>query len=185
MFLARGYAGASVEDIAAAAGVATRTAFNVFGDKEALFRATIGRSIETAETFADSLDADLAAHGTADRLPQIACEIALTILTGPVVPLRRALAAEADRFPDLIDEYRRRAPDRMLTALASLFERLTTAGHLDAPDPSIAAEHFAFLIMGADLDRGMMHAPAPPRRRIAARATYGAHAFLRAYRTTS
>src|ERR1043165_5259685 len=51
VFLERGYPGTSVDDIAAEAGVSKRTVYNVFDDKEQLFRAIIGRAIETAERF--------------------------------------------------------------------------------------------------------------------------------------
>lgn len=181
-FVAHGYVATNVEDVAADAGVAKRTVFNVFGDKEALFREVLTRSIDTAQAFAARLDGELAEQADALALPDIARRVARTVLTGPVVPLRRLLVAEAGRFPDLVAEYRRRAPERMLTAIAHLLDRLGRTGQLDVPDPELAAEHFAFLIMGADLDRGMLGGPTPSVRRVDARATAGAEAFLRAYR---
>lgn len=41
-----------------------------------------------------------------------------------------------------------------MTALSDAFARMTEDGHLRPCDPRVAAEHFAFLVMGADLDRG-------------------------------
>jgi len=182
-FITRGYVGTNVEDVAADAGVAKRTVFNVFQGKESLFREVLRQSIELAEAFAAGLDDELAEHTTTDALPGVARRLARTVLTGPVVPLRRLLVAEEARFGDLVAEYRRRAPERMLAAIAGLLERLGDSGALDVPDPMAAAEHFAFLIMGADLDRGMLGAPTPSVRRVEARATAGAAVFLRAYGT--
>ena len=57
VFLQRGYPGTSVDDIAAEAGVSKRTVYNVFEDKEQLFRAIIGQAIETAERYAQEFAA--------------------------------------------------------------------------------------------------------------------------------
>src|SRR6478736_234249 len=54
-FIERGFDRANVDDIASRAGVAKRTVYNIYGDKEALFRATIQRSIDVAESFTSAL----------------------------------------------------------------------------------------------------------------------------------
>lgn len=183
-FLRHGFAGTSVDDIAADAGLAKRTVFNVFGDKEALFRATVLEAIEIAERFAEQLRTDIAAPGpVAGRLHELGRALARSVLAGPVIPLRRLLVSEAARFPELALEYRRRAPELVMHAIAGLLAELAAAGELRVDDPDTAAEHFAFLVMGADLDRGMfLAAPEPPSpARIDARADAGVQAFLRAY----
>ncbi|WP_125777730.1 TetR/AcrR family transcriptional regulator [Antribacter gilvus] len=181
-FVAQGYAATSMEDVAAGAGVAKRTVFNVFGDKETLFRQVVARSIEVAEALAAALDEELSSYDDVAELPALARRMARAVLTGPAVPTRRMLIAEADRFPELVAEYRRRAPERMLGAIARLLARLAATGTLIVSDADVAAEHFAYLVMGADLDRGMFGAPPPSVRRVEQRATAGAEAFLRAYR---
>ena len=182
VFLTRGYQGATVEQVAEAAGVAKRTIYNVYRDKDALFRATILRSIEIADGFSASLVADV--RDVADpvsELPEIGARLAHSVLIGPVLPLRRLLVMESGTFPDLAAEYRDRAPDAVLRALADLFAQLAVRRHLRRGDPVLAAEHFAFLVMGADLDRGMF-APLDLRAEdIRRRALAGVDAFLRAY----
>lgn len=185
-FLAHGYDGTTVERVAVEAGLAKRTVFNLYADKASLFRAALERSLDTAERFTGELLAHV--HELAEavdlrvELGQLAEELALTVLTGPVVPLRRLLAREADRFPDLLADYRRRAPEAVLQALASAFATLAARGRLVVGSPQLAAEHFAFLVMGADLDRGMLGEPLPPAERIRARAAAGVDAFWRAHR---
>jgi TetR/AcrR family transcriptional regulator, mexJK operon transcriptional repressor len=185
-FLAHGYDGTTVEQVATEAGLAKRTVFNLYADKPSLFRAALERSIDTAERFTGQLLAsvhDLAeAPDARTGLAALAEELALTVLAGPVVPLRRLLAREGERFPDLLADYRRRAPEAVLAALSSTFAALAARHRLVADSPELAAEHFAFLVMGADLDRGMLGGPPPPAERIRARAAAGADAFWRAHR---
>lgn len=185
-FLAHGYDATTVEQVAAEAGLAKRTVFNLYADKPSLFRAALERSIDTAERFTADLLAHV--HELAESpdlragLVALADELATTVLAGPVVPLRRLLAREADRFPDLLADYRRRAPEAVLAALASTFATLAERGRLAVRSPELAAEHFAFLVMGADLDRGMLGQPPPPAARIGERASAGTDAFWRAHR---
>ena len=107
--------------------------------------------------------------------------MASAVLRGPVLPLRRLLVSEARRFPDLALEYRQRAPDAVLRALAAALQELANAGQLRFDNATIAAEHFAFLIMGADMDRGMFDTDTASETRVRERADAGAMAFLRAY----
>jgi TetR/AcrR family transcriptional regulator, mexJK operon transcriptional repressor len=186
VFLDRGYQGATVDQVAEAAGVAKRTIYNVYGEKDALFRATILRSIEVADRFSTSLAADVRdVADPASELPDIGARLAQAVLIGPVLPLRRLLVMESGAFPDLAAEYRKRAPEAVLRALSALFTRLAARGHLRPGDPVLTSEHFAFLVMGADLDRGMFapqHFTADEVRR---RALAGVDAFLRAYTAQS
>lgn len=183
VFLRDGYDRASVEDIAREAGVAKRTIYNVFDDKEALFRETIEQAVESAERFSSGLAAETGRMQEASRdVPRIARRLALAVLRGPVLPLRRLLISEARRFPDLALDYRRRAPEAVLRALSTALDKLADAGQLRLDSADMAAEHFAFLIMGADMDRGMFQPATVSETRVRERAEAGAAAFLRAYR---
>lgn len=183
VFLRHGFDAASVDDIAAEAGVAKRTVYNVFGDKEALFRATVLTVIQTAEDFSEMLAAEAGRMKDAPRdIPRVARRLATAVLHGPVLPLRRLLVSQARRFPDLAAEYRRRGPEAVMHSLAIALRGLADHGQLTIEDPDTAAEHFAFLIMGADLDRGMFNSAPISQTRLRSRADAGAAAFLRAYR---
>lgn len=182
VFLRDGYDGASVDNIAREAGVAKRTVYNVFDDKEALFREAISLSIEIAESFSAELAAEAGGLLDASRdLPRIARRLAAAVLRGPVLPLRRLLVSEARRFPDLAMEYRRRAPEAVMRALCCALQEFSDGNQLRLDNADVAAEHFAFLIMGADMDRGMFGAATASEARVRERADAGAAAFLRAY----
>jgi TetR/AcrR family transcriptional repressor of mexJK operon len=182
VFLAEGYQAATVEQVAAEAGIAKRTIYNLYIDKESLFRATIFTAIAIAEGFAAGLADEVRRSGaTAADLVPIGRRLAEATLLGPALPLRRLLIMESTRFPELVAEYRARAPEAVMHALADLFADMTTTGILHASDPRLAAEHFAFLVMGADLDRGTFTGSVPSRTAVRARAAAGAEAFAAAY----
>jgi TetR/AcrR family transcriptional regulator, mexJK operon transcriptional repressor len=184
VFLENGYPGTSVDDIAAAAGVSKRTVYNVFIDKEQLFRAILGEAIATAERFSAELAATTAeATDVAAALTNLARELAASVLGGRVVPLRRLLIGEARRFPEFAVEYYERAPGRVMAAVAAALSAFDERGQLRIDDPEVAAEHFAFLAIGASLDRALFDSDTDAAGADAAveRAERGAGAFLRAY----
>ena len=186
VFLQRGFPGTSVDDIAAEAGVSKRTVYNVFDDKEQLFRAIIGEAIATAERFSHDFAATTAeADDVEAALTTLARELAASVLSGRVVPLRRLLIGEASRFPEFAAEYYERAPGRVMAAVATALRTLDERGLLRIDDAELAAEHFAFLAIGPSLDRALFDlasdTDATTAERAVERAERGAAAFLRAY----
>ena len=182
-FLAEGYS-ADLDDIARDAGVSKKTIYNVIGSKERLFRETLSATLTTAEQLTEEIRAALA--DTTDppgALRQTAIQLAEVVLSEPVINLRRMLISVADRFPALVSDYYERAPGRTLAVLAEAFEDLDRHGLLDVDDPTLAAEHFAYLALGADLDRALfaMRSRDSGDSVARSRAVRGADAFLRAY----
>jgi TetR/AcrR family transcriptional regulator, mexJK operon transcriptional repressor len=147
-FVEHGYLGGNVDEIAAEAGVSKRTVYNIYGDKETLFRAVVDQAIAIAERFSAQLAADIAT----DDLEGIAERLVASVLSDRVIPLRRLLIGESRRFPELAREYYDRAPGLVLRTLA---EHLPTHPGLRIDDPTTAAEHFAFLVLGPPLDRAL------------------------------
>jgi TetR/AcrR family transcriptional repressor of mexJK operon len=183
-FLARGYADTSVAEVAVRAGVVKRTVYNVFEDKEMLFREVLRGSLDNAERFSTQAAAELT---DPDDLPAALTALArrqVLLATNPrVVRLRRLLIGEAHRFPDLAAEYYKLAPGKVMATLATALERLSERGLLRVDDSTRAAEHFSFLVLGAVLDRALFVGEnAPPDADTAVRAADdGVRAFLAAY----
>jgi len=194
-FLAHGYANGSVDAIAAEAGVSKRTIYNLFESKEEVFRAVVEESFRIAEQFTAGLaaaslaptSAEAPGRPIAETLEELAVAHAQAVLDPRVIRLRRLLIGEAERFPELAAEYYERAPQAVITALEQVLRRHGESGELSIPDElvPIAAEQFAFLVLGVRLDRALFFsaedaelAAAPE---VAGRARAGARAFLRAY----
>jgi TetR/AcrR family transcriptional repressor of mexJK operon len=161
LFLRHGYQDTSTDQIAAAASVSKQTVYNQFGDKQRLFTEIILGVTATAENFAAVLPREVAdVRKPADLEPGLRAlgrRYLATVMNPRVLALRRLLIGEAHRFPDLASTYYQRAPGRVLAALADVFDRLADRGLLTAPDPTAAAEDFAFLVLGRPLDHGMFH----------------------------
>ena len=187
LFLEKGYAGTTMEEIAALAGIAKRTVYNNYTDKAALFTHIVAEAIAYAEEFARGvpagLDADVA-RGLPAALHDLGRRLALGILRPEVVALRRLLIGEAQAFPDLAKEYFDRAPGRVLTALAAVFAQLGEAGRLRLADPRRAAEQFAYLVAGEPLDRAVLVGTTPAREHVLACAREGVETFLARYGAT-
>ena len=185
LFLRKGYAGTTMEEIAALAGLTKRTVYNNYADKNALFTQIVADVIVYAEEFARGLRAEFNVGITAANLratlDDVGRRLALGIMRPEVVALRRLLIGEARGFPALATEYFDRAPGQVIDALASGFEHLGQIGLLRMADARRAAAQFAYLVVGELLDRAMLVGTTPPREHVIACAREGVQTFLARY----
>jgi TetR/AcrR family transcriptional repressor of mexJK operon len=185
LFLRRGYLGTSMEEIATLAGVSKQTVYTHFADKETLFTDLIQGATDRVDVFVEHLTAVLPdTDDVVADLRQVARRYLAQVLQPELLQLRRLVIGESGRFPELARTYYERAPERTLAALASCFGLLAERGLLRLDDPSVAAGHFAYLVLGAPLDRAMFCGtdgePAPDLERHADEAV---RVFLARYGT--
>lgn len=150
-FFDHGYAAASIEAIAAAAGVSKVTVYNHFGDKRRLFTA----AVETeCENIRGRLLFDESAGPIRDRLIDFGLSM-ITFLSRPeMIRFEQRIAAEVEREPELGECFLEAGPRRMHRALADLLAREVQRGTLAIDDPMQAAEHLAAMCKGlADMER--------------------------------
>lgn len=189
LFLDKGYAGTTMEEIAALAGITKRTLYNNYADKEALFTHIVGDAIAYAAEFARSLRAEFAADMTSESLAaslhDLARRLALAILRPEIIALRRLIVREADTFPQLATDYYTRAPGQVIRALAVEFQRLGRANGMRTADARLAAEQFAYLVVGEPLDRAMLTGGQPSRQHVLMCAKEGVQTFLARYGTAA
>jgi TetR/AcrR family transcriptional repressor of mexJK operon len=186
LFLSNGYQGTSMDQVAATAAVSKQTVYKHFGEKRELLFAIVTDALDSAAgsvrehilALADSTDLD------AD-LTTLAADYLRVVMQEPVVQLRRLVIGEANRLPELARLYYEHAPLRTLGLLADAITALHDRGLLNAPEPSLAAEHFAFLIVGRPIDQALFDgAPAVlDRVDVDSYARAGVDVFLAAYRS--
>jgi AcrR family transcriptional regulator len=163
LFLRDGF-DASVDVIAAEAGVSKVTVYNHFGSKQALFVEVItgaldaplgGTLVSTAQGLADSDDLRAAfteaARGWVDG-----------VRSNPdMLAMRNLLVREAHRFPELHEAWQHDSPTLHHPAASAALGELVAAGRLDIPDIELAVmqlysllvfPHLVFATYGTGMD---------------------------------
>ncbi|MFI2765333.1 TetR/AcrR family transcriptional regulator [Streptomyces echinatus] len=184
VFMAKGYAGTSMDDIAKLAAVSKQTVYKHFADKEKLFAEMVMATTERVDAMV-ALVADIPAD--ADRLEENLTRLAgqfLAAVTRPqVLQLRRLIIANADAFPELGASWYEQGFERVLATLAAAFQRLADEKLLRIDDPLLAAHHFSGLLLWIPVNQAMFHGgPQHTQEDLDRYATAGVKAFLGAYR---
>jgi TetR/AcrR family transcriptional repressor of mexJK operon len=184
VFLRHGYTDASVDAIAAEAGVAKQTVYNHFGGKDQLFRSVISQAQQSIggnsdpaaleEWLATSRDlgADLRTFGR---------EAVRAVLREDIVALRRLVIAERDRHPELLAEWARPRP-AIEQALARAISRQAQGGTLDVPDVDLAARQLLGVIFNEATVRSLFGRRLLTDQEIAGIVDSGLDMWLRCYR---
>jgi AcrR family transcriptional regulator len=144
VFLRDGYGLASIDKVAAEAGISTRTIYERFRNKADLFGAVISRLVDRVSTV-------LATAGLDALEPKAALTVIAETIAGRArdadsAALFRIVATEAHRFPELAARMRdsdRRCVD---SAIADYFRGQVARGTLTLGDPDRAAKIFLQMI---------------------------------------
>lgn len=178
VFAERGYEGASMSAITAAAGVSKGTIYQHFEGKAALFGAAVARECDR------SVGEAFRTAGPDAGLRQTLTDIGerfLAMLTSPAaLAVERIVTSEAARFPELARAFWEAGPARGIALMAGFLAAQAEAGALVVPDPAFAAEQFFMLCQTRVVMRtrlGLTH-DAGDVGRVVAEAV---EVFLRAY----
>lgn len=139
-FISGGYAAASMDRIAAAAGVSKPTLYSYFRDKEGLFTALIQRITQGRSQRASEKVEQLLQQPLRDGLKQLAMDMP-NRRSGPqpLFVLVRLIVGESGRFPVLAQAFVRNAEKPVLDHLTYLF---THHPESKAKDPEVMARCF-------------------------------------------
>jgi TetR/AcrR family transcriptional regulator, mexJK operon transcriptional repressor len=144
VFLEQGYARASVDAIAAAAGVGKQTVYSHFGNKEQLFLAVVSDARTTEEEIVAA--SPVVTGDPRTDLAEVARRILDVALALRVAALHRLTIAELPHHPELQRMWRDDA-DRpgTDTTLVAYLRECTRDGRLEVPDPELAARQLSLL----------------------------------------
>ncbi|TVV76719.1 TetR/AcrR family transcriptional regulator [Sphingomonas solaris] len=145
LFVRRGYAATSLVDIAKGAGVATRTLYQHFGDKEAMFREVIFARDIGAVIPPPRLEADDTITTVLRRSARYAIDVSLRQRS---IDLMRLMVAESHRFPEFMQKVATSIFMRFRRNIAKVFEAAAEAGLIVDGDHTRSAELFTDLILG-------------------------------------
>lgn len=172
VFLRDGFHGASVDDIARAAGVSKATLYAYVPDKRLLFIEVLRAECQAQSARADAL---IDAAASVEEGLAIAARLLVDFHLSPLsMAMFRVCVAETERFPEIGRAYYDSAPGDIVSGLAEYIGRAATAGRLAVQDAARAAEQFMALTLASHYDRvlfGVSKAPnSGERDRIAAEA---------------
>ena len=180
VFLGTGFDGASMGEIAKAAGVSKGTLYTYFESKEALFEALI---LEERSSLAEALfRLDPDDPDTHAVLRRLGCSfIAMLVRPEHVASVRMVIGA-AEKFPRIGQVFYEAGPRQGIVRLGSYLARQAAAGRLSIPDPELAAQQFLELCSGAVLKQLMFRVrEAPDAAEIERHVDGVLHMFLATY----
>jgi TetR/AcrR family transcriptional regulator, mexJK operon transcriptional repressor len=184
LFLRRGYAGTSMDEVALIAEASKVTIYKHFSDKHTLFIAVVTDAIDEAKAGSQSLVDKL---GNSNDLELDLRDFArqhVALVTQPhLIQMRRMIIAEAHRFPDLARAWHRVGPERAHASLAGQIDKLVARGQLQVPDSLVAAQLLNYLILSVPLNEAMFTGrdKAYSRRYLNRYADEAVRVFLAAY----
>jgi AcrR family transcriptional regulator len=146
LFVAHGYAATSLVDIARGAGVATRTLYQHFGDKEAIFREVIFARDAEAALQPPSVEAGDTVYSALLRAGHFAYDLTYRERS---VGLMRLMIAESNRFPEFMQAIGKSVFAHFRHTIEKVLEALEGAGLIPKGDHARSAELFSDLVLGS------------------------------------
>jgi AcrR family transcriptional regulator len=181
-FLQNGYQNASMENIAALAGVAKQTLYNHFGNKDALFVAVVDRMCACEDEQMRSTATS--SKNVEEVLQQYALRKLADLTSIENTAMFRMMIAEAIRFPNLGEMFFREGLEKDRLLLVDFLTRQKQAGHLDIDDPEMAALFFQGALNAYFRPKFIMTGRAPSKEEIQKYGEYCIKKFLKLYGVT-
>ena len=177
LFLEQSFGAATMEAVAAAAGVSKTTVYAHFRSKDELFVAVVERESEHQMLVLNSS----AGTDAAAVLATFARKAAALLVAPSTIALHRIVSSEAVRAPAVGRLFYANGPQRLIDGLATYLEQAMAGGQLRRAPSHLAAVQFLAVIVG-DLQLRALHGlpPASPPERAAV-ASSGVKVFLAAY----
>jgi AcrR family transcriptional regulator len=180
VFAAQGYTGASMDAVAAEAGVTKPTLYSYFPSKESLFQAMmLGKRDLMLDVFEHPSQA-----GMVGDLLVFAWAYADTVMRPEMLSLARLIIGEVQRFPEIGRAYQASGPDHLLRGIMRYLDGQRRAGRLAFEDAELAAQDLWGLILSAPRTQALYMPDAVPDRATLQRYILnGLRVFLKAYST--
>ena len=179
VFMDFGFDGASMGEIARAAGVSKGTLYVYFADKSRLFEAIVEQEMLDQQKTAFNFEPERDVDTTLREFGQAYIELLCRPGGGSAI---RTVMAIAERMPDVGRRYYEHVLEQTTDRLASYFESHVRAKKLSIPDSRLAASQFMMMCQASlFLPFIFQAAPSPSPARIAQVVESAVRMFLAAY----
>lgn len=182
-FYAHGLERASVDAIAAEAGVSKMTVYSHFGSKEGLFEAVVQERTERVMGGSAGVQA---LDPMQPRKALLAVGEQFLALTREEHALGkfRSLYGAASAQPEACRAFYRQGPERLNGELATYLRRANDAGTLKVKSPRLAADLFLAMFLGDGHMRGLLMLEMPDARESKALLREAVRVFMAGYEVT-
>lgn len=182
VFSQSGYSGASMDAVAAEAGLTKPTLYQYFPSKEMLFESMmLQKRNDMLTAFSDPGCGDMVV-----QLHRFAYAYADAVMAPDLLSLARLIIGEVQRFPEIGRAYQAAGPDRVLEGLMGYLERHRAAGRLAFDDTELAAQDLWGLVLSAPRTQALYRPDAVPSgAQLQRYVDNGLRVFLRAYSTNA
>ena len=177
-FAGGGFAGTSMDSVARAAGVSTKTLYRLFPNKVALFE---GMVTERTEALVSTVKLRACDGGDVEAaLAEALLVCGELMLDSEVIALQRVIAGESDKFPEIAETFFNKAIMRTQGALADWLRVQVKRGTIALDDADVGAGMLLGMLALQPLRATMFgHRSAPGRKEIEQRAKTCAALFLK------
>lgn len=179
LFTTQGFAGVSMDQIAAEAGVSKLTVYSHFGDKDTLFVAAVKAYCE--QRLPDSVFEMRPDVALRERLLQIARAYFAMVSSPETIAGHRVLCAPQMSDSNLPRQFWQAGPMRVQACFAELLRGRMAMGELAINDVPRAASQFFSLVKGEPHAKLILGCDEPGKREIERHLDATVELFLRAY----
>ena len=162
VFLEKGYANATLDDVIARSGGSRQTLYSLFGGKQGLFEALI---TERNNKILAPLNAEHLLERTPDEvLVEVGIRYLETVMTPDMLGIHRLVVAEGVFMKELAERFWEMGPAHTRALLAGYFEQQNRRGTLRLDNPGEAAQQFWGMLLGSFQMQcllGLREAPGP------------------------
>jgi TetR/AcrR family transcriptional repressor of mexJK operon len=179
-FYAHGLERASVDAIAAEAGVSKMTIYSNFGSKDGLFGAVVHESTDRVMGGDAGVEA-LDPTQPRKALQAIGEQFLSLVREEHTLGKMRSLYGVASSRPEACRAFYREGPERLTAELAAYLQRASDAGTLKVKNPRLAADLFLAMFLGDGHFRGLLMLEKPDARENKALLREAVQVFMAAY----
>ncbi len=146
VFLEKGYASATLDDVIARSGGSRQTLYSLFGGKQGLFEAIVAD--RCGKSFGPLCDEGLIDRAPDDVLMDLGTRYLETVTEPDALGVYRLVVAEGVFMKELAEKFWELGPGRVRALLAEYLEQQARRGTLSLLDPEQAAHQFWGMVMG-------------------------------------
>ncbi len=179
LFLEKGFAAVSVDEIIRASGGSKSSLYKFFGSKEGILKVLI-------ESFAEEMLREVDLPFSSDQsvetaLRRIGLHVGSMALSPFAINQYRLAVSNVQPFPEIARLWYESGPDKTFDGLADYFKKETDAGRLNIKDPKKAALFFFGMIIFKDNMAMSIGADPPSRSELEANVDEAVRVFIAAY----